>query len=424
MIPFLTTVSLAQQVTSVDRLHQDKDQFDSKQGYDSLPCSVEFTEPELNLGFRFQSNYTVRAPLDAYAGAGHQWHIVFRVTPVGGHPVYFVDFIDLPAPPQPSFTAVATGAFFTGQGHYDVKWSIRDDLGRVCQQDWTLDARLSGRGHRLKVIMPPGTVGDLSWHPASPNGATTTKSRHVTILMNAALPVFNVTKSSSGQWATLVTILSSILEGLPEANVRLVVFNLNQQRELYRKDQFTTTDLSAIAHFADSTSQWIVNSNSLQRPLGGWDLIRDIESNEINAVPSADAVVFLGLPAASAEKMPPGMPRPGFGQSPHFFYLLYRVETVPAKENPQRLTEGAPLPGERGGCDPGSPCGDPSQFPGLGGGGGRGRMGSPAIDPNFEGPDPIKESVRRMKGRPLAISSVDSLSNAISEISSGIAGTR
>ena len=287
VIPFLATVALAQQVTSVDRLPNGMDRFSSGQSFDSLRCTVDFAKPKLNFGFRFQSNYTVRASLDAYVGAAHQWQIVFRVTPVGGQPVYFVEFIDLPAPPQPSFVAVATGAFFTGEGHYDVKWSMRDDLGRVCQQDWALDAHPSERERPPMVIMPRGTVGDFFWHPELPK-ATIARTRYVTILMNAALPTSDRTKSSGGQWATLVTILSSILEALPEANVRLVIFNLDQRRELFRKDHCMTTDLVGIVHIADTTSQWIVNSNSPQNPFGGWNLIKDLENKEFHGVPSPD----------------------------------------------------------------------------------------------------------------------------------------
>ncbi len=413
MIPWLATVALAQQITSLDKLPEGTDPFDSGQIHNSLPCTVDIAKPELNFGFRFQSNYTVRIPLDAYVGATHRWRIVFRVTPAGGQPVYFSDLIDLPASSQPGFVAVSTGTFFTGAGHYDVKWSLRDDLGRVCRQDWTLDAHPDEPERRLTSIMPRGTVGDFSWHPESPIAKIT---RHVTVLLNAAIPISGRMPSAGGQWATVLTILSSILEGLPEADVRLIVFNLDQQRELFVKDHFTTADFAAIVHIADTPSQWIVNSNSLQSPRGGWNLIRDLENNERHAVPSPDTIIFLGLPTASAEKMPPGLRRPSPGQSPRLFYLPYRITAPTARENLTRLTAGAPLPGERGGCDPGSPCGSQSQLPATGGGGGRGRMASPVTDRGLEGPDPIKQFVQRAKGKTLVISSVDALSKAISEI--------
>jgi hypothetical protein len=392
MILCSAAVAFAQQVTTADTLP-------ASPTLDPLPCTVEHTKPKLNLGFRFQSGYVVRAPLNAYAGATHHWHIVFRVTPARGRPVYFTDSIDLSAPPQPSLDAVATGAFFTGEGSYDVTWTMRDDLGRACGQHWSFDAHLSGGERGLKIAMPPGTVGDFLWHPAVPhNGAI--KTRRVTILVNAASPIANQGQSANREWSTLLAILSSLLEGLPDANVRLDIFNLDQQRELFRQDGFTTDDLNGIAHTADGMSKWAVDSQVLQRPSGDWDLIRDIESKEIQAAMPPDTVVFMGFPAASRDEMPAGMPQPEPGRVSRFFYLVYR----PVVGDLPGLTWGQ-VPGELGyHPDPGA--------------GSRGGTRSPPVTLNTEPPDPIEVAVRRMRGKTIVISSAATLSKAISDVRS------
>ena len=132
----------AQHVTTIDKLPAAVNGFFAVRTQTPLPCSVTPTQPALNFGFRFQAGYTLRTSLDPYQNGKHHWDIAFRVTPedIPGQPVYFADSIDVPATLRPDFVALASGAFLVGEGRYDVKWNLLDDLGRVCRQEWTLDA--------------------------------------------------------------------------------------------------------------------------------------------------------------------------------------------------------------------------------------------------------------------------------------------
>jgi hypothetical protein len=47
------------------------------------------------------------------------------------------------------------------------------------------------------------------------------------------------TKLRPNDMVTLMSTVSSLLDRVPTKNVRLVIFNLDQQRELYRQDGFT-----------------------------------------------------------------------------------------------------------------------------------------------------------------------------------------
>jgi hypothetical protein len=403
-ILLFTLPALAQQVTTAERLPALMSTLDAGQTRSSLPCTVEFTKPKLNLAFRFQLTYSLEVPLDAYVGAAHRWRIVFRVTPAGGQPVYFADSIDLPADAQRGFDAVSTGVFFSGEGHYDVQWSMWDDLDRVCRHEWSFDAQRTRSERGLKVAMPPGTVGDLSWHPVSSGESVAAKSRRITILMNSALPLTKQAQPAKGEWTTLLTILSSLLERLPEASVRLVVFNLDQHQEVYSKDGFNTSDLNGIAHAGDATGRWKVDSNVLQNPSGMWDLLEGIETREAHASPPPDTVVFLGLPATTQEKMPVVTAQPGSSNAPRFVYLVYR----PTNGNRPAIV-GMGGDDFRGGGGGGG---------GRGGGGGGGR-GSGGIVPNqvtHEPLDPVEEAVQRMKGKTIGISTPDELNKAIADL--------
>ncbi len=329
---FCEPAILAQRVTSPDKLPPAVRAFDDESP-DSLPCSVHTVKPELNFGFRFQTGYTFQTSLDPYLDRDHKWYIVFRVTPENnaGPPVYFLDSIDSPARSLTGLVGEDSGAFQTGEGRYHVKWALIDDVGRVCRQEWTIDAHPTLSERSEKIEMPPGAVGDFS--SRSPEDSRPVpKSRHVTILLNAALPlrsplvVVRAGLVRSGDpptnaWGMMLSMLASIVEHMPEAEFRVVAFDTDQQRELFRKDKFTVDDMNDLASVANAKQRWSVDYHALQDPAGAWHLLRNLENKEINASPPPDTVVFLGVPDGRFDVMPPGMPGP---KTPlRFFYLKY-----------------------------------------------------------------------------------------------------
>jgi len=400
--------AFAQKAVTVDQLPAAVTRFDDSAIHAPLPCTIDPIKPMLNFGLRFQTGYVLHTSLDPYREGKHAWYIVFDVIPEGGgRPVYFLDSIDIPPGAAAGQIAEATGTFLLGEGHYGVKWSLLDDLGRVCRAKWSVDAQLAGNEKAAKISMPPGTVGDFSWHPAEvaapPAGE---HARHITVLMNAAMPVGRQSgrrmQSSAGaisQWGTLVSILGSMLEHLPGVSVRLVVFNQDQQREIFRQEGFTAGQMSQVAHAADGIEQWKVDSHVLLNPAGGWNLLSDLEDKEIHAAIPSDTVVFLGLPEASGEKMPPGMPEGGAEHSPRFVYLRYG-KNVP-------IATGTGLnPRGRGAAQ------GPSATRGRGGGGSL----APDLSSEMVESDPIEQSVRRMKGKTITISTPAALGKAIESI--------
>jgi hypothetical protein len=398
-ILFCVGAAFGQQVTTIDKLPSALSGFDDSQSHDVLPCTVQPVKPTLNFGFRFQTGYLIRAALEPYRGSAHHWYIAFRVTPerAGAKPVFFSDSIDLPPPPQGDSVAEDSGTFFTGEGRYDIKWSLLDDLGRVCRQQWTIDAHLSTAERSVKVAMPPDNAGDFSWRPPSAAEAAT-KLRHATVLLNAAVPAIRQAEPAASEWQTLLSILSALLERMPGTHVRVIVFNLDQQRELVRKDDFTAADMNQVAHLADDVQRWAVDHRVLSNPSGEWDLLRDLESKEIHAVVPSDAVIFLGLPETSSEKKPPGMPEPV--RATRFFYLKYapvKQMASPFRENPSPMDV----------TDPGR---DPER------GGRAGLNIAPALPRDADGPDPIEQTVRQLNGKTIVVSSPAGFSKALATI--------
>lgn len=395
--------ALAQQVTRLDQLPAAARAFDDGQSHESLPCTVHVVKPELNFGFRFQTGYDFETSLDPYLDRSHHWDIVFRVTPEdhAGAPVLFIDSLDEQPRSETGLIGEYSGAFQTGEGRYRVEWGLVDDLGRVCRHEWTIDAHLTFSERSEKVAMPPDTAGDLSLRSAeSASGAT--KSRHVTILLNAgywalygpvivprSAPVVQQPREPAHSWGMLLSMLASVVEQMPEASVRVVVFDTGQQRELFRKDGFTLEDMKDVQRLANAKQHWTVDYHSLQDPAGGWHLLRDLENEEMNAPSPADTVVFLGAPPGNFDEMPPGMPGPKTGL--RFFYLKYG----PAPKLPMHVT-------------PDNPHNPESHAPVI---------NAPLPPPSpGDKPDLIEQSVRHLKGKVLLILSPADFGKALAVI--------
>jgi hypothetical protein len=386
----------AQQVTSLDRLPAAVSAFNDGQTHEPLPCTVHTVKPQLNFGFRFQTGYTFETSLDPYLDGEHHWYIVFRVTPEAnaGPPVYFLDTLDLQARSMAGLIGEDDGEFQTGEGRYQVKWALIDDLGRVCRQEWTIDAHLSFSERAEKVAMPPGAVGDFSLRSAGRSRAAT-KPRRVTILLNAGLPIIRRGGQPTNSWGMLLSMLASIMEQMPEAGFRVVVFDSQQQRELFRKDNFTARDMNDVARLVNAKQHWTVDYHSLQDPAGEWHLLRDLENKEINAPSPADSVIFLGVPEGRFDNMPPGMPDPK--RAPRFFYLKYGHP--PPFRGSTRFAPGARATGAEI-RDARSSIQD-AMTP---------------LPPRTDRPDFVEQSVRHLKGKSFLISSPANLSKAVAVI--------
>ncbi len=309
---------------------------DSSQTHEPLPCTVRQVEPTLNFGLRFQTGYVLQMPVGLYSGAGHHWYLVFRVTPENSNrQVYFTDSVDIPSVFEPESVAAVRGLFLVGEGRYDVSFSLLDDLGRVCRQQWTLEARLNRNDHATEAMLPPGTVADVSFprtRKLLPNSRA--QPRRITVVLNtlpAAPRIVRLGKPDGVEWlltnwGILVSMLTGVLEQNPTDSVRVVGFDLAGQRETVLRDGFALKDINGAVHLGDVLDRARIQSPpgtySQQSPNALIGFLTDAVNREIHADPPPDAVVFMGIP--TGPKIPPRVPVPTIEQPPRFFYLQYR----------------------------------------------------------------------------------------------------
>lgn len=291
-----------------------------------LRCSVSAIRPALNYGFRFQSGYVVKVPMGQYRGAGHRWSVLTRVTPeAGGAPVYLMNRYRLPDVPRTSVEAEIGGAFLVGEGRYRVAWKLQDETGRVCRSEWRIEAKRRRSERHVRVAMAPNTADSLaSWMAAKPGLKDDAPPIRLTILMHAAAASPRRTRMNTRDQLLLLGTLSSVLERVPTTSVRLVVFNLDQQQELYRRDEFNTAEFDDVAHAVIDIELGLVDYHVLENRNGHVGLLADLVRQEVTAERPADVVLFLGPLARQIDRMPAELLGKPPGAAPRFFYFQYQ----------------------------------------------------------------------------------------------------
>src|SRR5450759_773020 len=320
------TTAPAQSIVNPNRLRGVIAQLEGTQaGEQTLRCEVSAIKPSLNYSFRYQAGYMVTVPMNQYLGSGHGWTVLTRITPAGGDPkpVYLLSRIPLPQVPKTNVEVRVGGGYLLGEGAYTVRWMMRDDAGRVCRKSWRVDVHLSRADRRVKVAMPPDTVWEIGLRGSRtlpPETGDAAPLRQTIFLPTA--PLFpRRTRLRPNDMVTLMSTVSSLLERVPARSVRLVLFNLDQQKELYRKEGFLLQDMVQVSQAMTNIELGLVDFQVLQNKRGHVDLLTELVNREIEAQPPSDVVLFLGPPTRYFDRVPQaGLEKPA-GRGPQFYYF-------------------------------------------------------------------------------------------------------
>jgi len=286
-----------------------------------------------------------------------------------------------------------------------------DDRGDACRREWQIDARLNSAVRNFKPILAPGTVkGVLSDGEARAAGAKPVS--HLTILLHAASVLQMQTQLGTLAKAMLLDATVALMDEMPARSVRLVVFNLEQQKEILRKDGFTLDALPEVAQALNGVQPATVDYSVLQHPGGTADFIENLVNQEVHASEPSDTVVFLGprsiykVKPSSSFALPPDAKQ-------QFFYLvceptgILRTSSRSASGwGAQGLTMGFPpiVHGET------TPQPDPTAPPIL-----PDDVQWTNYGPNH-GPDSIEYTVDQLRGKTVQVDSVESFADAVNRI--------
>jgi hypothetical protein len=279
--------------------------------------------------------------------------------------------------------------------------------------------------------MPPNTVAELSLRasPTADRHPDAVAPMRLTILLDAA-PLSgggNRSSLSSSDQVFLLGALSALLERVPATYVRLVAFNLEQQKELFRQEGFTLDSLDEVAGALDQLQLAKVDYQALQFPTGYLDLLAGLINRELRAVPLADAVIFLGPRERFHEKLPADALDKSPSVSQRFFFLPYQAPPE-LPDSPRALRDPMSGPGRRGGgrgsgtppllsppdlMSGPDPRGGEYDSPGFGS---PGSLHAALPESPDRLPDTVSLVVARLKGRTIALQSPDEFAKAIEQI--------
>jgi hypothetical protein len=174
---------------------------------------------------------------------------------------------------------------------------------------------------RLAVPASTATAFPASSWNGKPSGPRVPGSR-ITILLDAVPINPYATKLRAWDRSFLLGALSSLLRETPAENVRVVAFNLDQQREIFRDEHFDAEGFAKLSRSLDNLELGTVSYKALRKD--GWaELLARLVNQEILRQDPSGTVVFLGPSTRNINKVPPTMLLPRKNDSPQFFYLEY-----------------------------------------------------------------------------------------------------
>jgi len=315
---------------------------------DRLKCHIQPMEPFLDFAFRFEVGYIVRCPLREFAGRESTVVSFVRITPDAGSSVVLGEAYNIAGVPEVirGTTRVDqlkdeldfSGGFAAGEGHYVVDVLVGDkQTNRMCKKRWQVSlARKHGEKAVLVAIEPHSAV-PLTFLPWNGQFENDGRALRMTVLLDAA-PVYPYAqKLRAWDRSLLLSTLSTVMSQVRCESARLVAFNLDQQKEIFRKDPFDEPAFHELARAMRTLELGKVSLQVLERKQGYADLLAHLTSAELAENEPSDIVIFLGPHTRFWEKVPQGLLFGRKKHPPQFFYLEYMPPWIRGSEFPDTV---------------------------------------------------------------------------------------
>jgi hypothetical protein len=313
---------------------------------EKLDCQIRPQHPFLDFAFRFESGYTVACPAKTFGGEAGRLGSFVRITPANGRPVFLGEAFAIPAVPAETRKyndlrkmkayLYLSGVFALGEGKYSVAVLVGDNRGRYARKEWSVSAERNHAERSVQVTMPPAMVTPMASRPWKGERGDSPSVSRLTIILDAAPMNPYSLRLRAWDRALLLDSLSSLLMHTRSHSVRVVAMNMDQQREVFRDDDFAPQDWSRLAGRLRDLELGTVSYRALQER--GWsDLLLDILSREISDASPSDAVVFLGPTARITDKIPTELVPRRTAEKPEFFYIEYYPVWLRGREYPDAL---------------------------------------------------------------------------------------
>jgi len=299
----------------------------------TLPCTVTPAKPELGFDLRFHAGYEATVPLKELAGDGDQLTTIFRVIPEG-HPAaatYFAQHVPVPSLDDlDRGSATLTGAFDVGKGKYHIDWLMRDGGEHVCSFHWDAEAALAPHDRQIALDIAAGAVLPFdaeTFRSAPPVVRDQGNSPlHVKVIVNFAPQNAAAASLQPAEIGALVSILRRIDRDPRIARFSLVVFNLQQQKVLYRQEGAPEIDFPALGRALRSLNLGTTDLQRLAQKHEGAEFLDRLIVAEVGDVDdNPDAVVFAGPKLRIEEPIPAAALKQLNGVKFPVFYMSYNL---------------------------------------------------------------------------------------------------
>ena len=297
----------------------------------TMSCEVKTFQPDMSFDFRLLGGYSIALPLKHYFGKRQRFSILTRITPrdTAAPPVYLRQVASVPEIPRNNKIELQlNGAYFVGEGKYSIDLLTQDQMGRACRKRWQIEARRSRSSQALPALMAPGSIAPFTfatWKSIfkSPENDASHPLR-LSVLLHVA-PLFRrSTNLRIADQEMLLGSLASLIQELPPSHVQLVAFNLDQQSEVFRQDEFNSSGWDRLLEAIERLELGKVSYGVLTRRNGHADLLAKLVGEQLAGSTRPDAVIFLG-PTARQNDKAVGVPSKNAASGfPRFFYFEYK----------------------------------------------------------------------------------------------------
>ena len=300
----------------------------------TLKCWLERWNPSLDFAFRFVAGYATECRLSQFRGKSTLLVTYIRITPEGRPPLLFESAYRVPEISPEMKQAIGgdlrklnndvglSGAFAVGEGEYFLELLVKDDQNRAYRRHWKLRVAASQSERGVALAIKPLAVESVERARLQTVFAPQRgENLRLTILLDAA--PMNPYQSSLRAWdrAFLLETLYSVLRQTPHKSVHLVAFNLEQQREVFRSDEFDAAAFRDLHRALEEVELSSISVNALRKHDSPKFLVA--LANEELAAGRSDAVIFLGPSARMATEVTEGALTEEKADAPQFFYFEY-----------------------------------------------------------------------------------------------------
>ncbi len=305
-----------------------------------LPCKVTPVKPFVGFDLRYHSGYTVSVPVEDLAPYGDQLLVLMRITPESdpADAAYLADSFALPRLNSDLHgEATFPGEFILGPGHYQVKWMIRGQEGRICSSSWELDAEPADWLHEVSPGLSPNAVSEYvkdPFQPAVPVERDRRNQLHVKLLVNFSPGDPEQVVLSPQDLQAIVSIMRTVVQEPRFNKFSLVAFSTRDEKILFRQDDAPEIDFAGLGNSVGNLTFGTVDYARLMDPTSEARFLTSLltENTEAQHQPP-DAVVIIGPKVFLEKGIPKETLREGGLPRCPVFYLNYMSDPT---KNPWR----------------------------------------------------------------------------------------